>query len=196
MESGTVRSPTYTLRRVASIVVALVSLLPLLLFVYTLYLLGALGRPHAQVTLALALASALVGTYIFWVMIARMSGLLRAATVTPLAAPAGGENPAPGAPPLPAAFVIPGMGRVAEVHAFAEPLDQLAAMWQAEARPHVGHRVLVSVMNAPEPIAGTLLQVTKDGLLLDQAGRRVGITYRRISAVELDRHPADHPAAP
>jgi hypothetical protein len=35
------------------------------------------------------------------------------------------------------------------------------------------------------PLAGTLLQVTGDGLLLvDEAGQRVGVGYRRISAVE------------
>ena len=36
-------------------------------------------------------------------------------------------------------------------------------------------------------MAGTLMQVTEDGLLLDQDGRRVGITYRRISAIEAER---------
>jgi len=35
-----------------------------------------------------------------------------------------------------------------------------------------------------------LTQVANDGLLLDRDGQRVGITYRRISAIELD------PAAP
>lgn len=174
--------PAYTLRRVAAIVLALVSLLPLLLFVYALYDLGVLHRPLAQVILALALGSALVGAYIFWVLLARMSEMLRAAAAGALAPE--GLARAPGAPP---AFEIPGMGHVSEVHAFLEPLEQLGTVWRTEAEPHVGRRVLVSVMNAPDPIGGVLTQVTGDGLLLDQDGRRVGITYRRISAIELDR---------
>ncbi len=197
MEQATVRPPPYTLRRVAFIVVALVCLLPLLLFVYTLYFLGGFAQPHVQLTFALALGSELVGLYIFWVMLARMSELLRTATAAaPTAAEApSGETPAPASPASGAAFEIPGMGRVSAAHAFVEPIDELGAMWRAEAEPHVGHRVLVSVMNSPEPVAGTLMQVTKDGLLLEQDGRRLGITYRRISAVELDRQRPDRSPA-
>jgi hypothetical protein len=86
------------------------------------------------------------------------------------------------------------MGRVGEVHAFLEPIEQLGTIWRTEAEPHVGRPVLVSVMNSTDPIAGVLLQVTRDGLLLDQAGRRVGITYRRISAIEVDHHRAERAA--
>jgi len=179
-------APAYTLRRVASIVLALGSLLPLLLFVYALYDLGVLHRTLAQVTLALSLGSALMGAYIFWAVLARMSERLRAAAP----GPARGERPgAAGAAPEHTDFEIPGMGRVGEVHAFLEPMEQLGTVWRAEAEPHVGRRVLVSVMNAPDPIGGVLTQVTEDGLLLNQDGQRVGITYRRISAIELDPHP-------
>lgn len=192
MEQGTTRPPTYTLRRVTSIVVALLSLLPLLLFAYTLYDLDALRKPLAQLTLGLALGISLMGHYIFWVMIARLSALLRAAGTV---APAAGAGAAVSQPPAAAGFEIPGMGRVGEVHAFLEPLEQLGTVWRAEAEPHVGRRVLVSVMNSPEPIAGVLTQVTDDGLLLDQDGRRVGITYRRISAIEPERHQTERAVA-
>ena len=177
-------APPYTLRRVAAIVLALVSLLPLLLFAYALYDLGAFDRPLAWVMLGFAVASSMVGAYIFWVMLARMSEMLRAAT----ARVAGPDEPpdAPVVEPAAVAFVIPGMGQVGEVHAFLEPIEQLGTVWRAEAEPHVGQRVLVSVMNASDPIVGVLTQVTGDGLLLDQDGRRVGITYRRISAIEVD----------
>ena len=193
MVQGTASAPAYTLKRLASIVLALVSLLPLLLFVYTLYELHALGRTAAQVALALALGSSLVGGYIFFAMLARMSELLRAAgaaaaagaTASAAPAPSGARAPAPA--PQHAEFEIPGMGRVGEAHAFFEQIEQLGTMWRHEAEPHVGRSVLVSVMNSAEPISGVLLQVTDDGLLLDQAGRRVGITYRRISAIELAR---------
>jgi hypothetical protein len=174
-------APPYTLRRVAAIVLALVSLLPLLLFAYALYDLDAFDRPLAWVMLGLAVASSLVGAYILWVTLARMSAMLRAAAARLI-----GPDDAPEAEvaPAAAAFVIPGMGQVGEVHAFLEPIEQLGTVWRTEAEPHVGQRVLVSVMNAPDPIVGVLTQVTGDGLLLDQNGRRVGITYRRISAIE------------
>lgn len=185
MAQGTASAPAYTLKRVASIVLALVSLLPLLLFFYTLYELRALGRTAAQVAFVLALGSTLVGAYIFFAMLARMSELLRtagAAAAATVPAPSGAREAAPAH----AEFEIPGMGRVGEAHAFfLEPIEQLGTMWRHEAEPHVGRNVLVSVMNSAEPISGILLQVTNDGLLLDQAGRRVGITYRRISAIEL-----------
>ena len=58
MAAPTRALPTYTLRRVAAIVVALSSLLPLLLFAYTLYLMEAIGRPLAQLMLAEAVTAA------------------------------------------------------------------------------------------------------------------------------------------
>jgi hypothetical protein len=174
--------PTYTLRRVAAMVIALSSLLPLLLFAYTLYLIEAIGRPLAQLMLGLALIVALIGVYIFSAMMARLSSLLREATVA-----AYSEEPDPRHTALARGFDIPGIGRVAEAHPVTATSDQLAQVWKPEAELLVGQPVLISVMNAPDPIAGTLVQVTEDGLLLEQEGRQLGITYRRISAVERDR---------
>jgi hypothetical protein len=65
-------------------------------------------------------------------------------------------------------------------------------MWRAEAEPFLGKRVLVAVRNAPDPLKGILAQVTKDGVILDQRGNRVGIRYTRMSAIEADTTP--HPA--
>jgi len=194
MEQAAARPPTYTLRRVASIVVALLSLLPMLLFAYTLYHLDVLHLPMAQFLLALALGVSLIGYYIFWVMVARMSEMVRASVGGPTpAAPSTVTVESP--PPTAASFEIPGMGQVGEVHAFMSPIEQLGTVWRTEAEPHVGRRVLVSVMNSPVPIAGVLTQVTADGLLLDQDGRQVGITYRRISAIEAEREPTEGAAA-
>jgi len=186
MEPGVVSPPAYTLRRIASIALCLVSVFPLLLFVYALLGLGVIARPLAQVTLALALGSAAVGTYIFWVMLARMSTLLRSAAEP--RAPAPGPEAAP-AEPVRSAFDIPGIGRVSEAHAFLEPLEQLGTVWRLEAEPHMGRPVLVSVMNERDPIAGVLTQVTDDGVLLVREGQRVGITYRRISAIDRGAEP-------
>src|SRR5215468_1229355 len=68
---------TYTLRRASYIVFALISALPLLLFAYTLYALKVLNHFLAQVGLGSAVALALVGFYIYSVMISRLSDILR-----------------------------------------------------------------------------------------------------------------------
>ena len=192
MQRGATGPPAYTLRRVASIALSLASVIPLLLFVYTVLDLGVIDRTTAQVTLLLALGSTAVGTYIFWVMLARLSTMLREATAVGEATPRSAQDAEPGAAGE-AHFEIPGIGHVGEVHAFLTPIEDLGTVWRAEAEPHVGRRVLISVMNAADPIGGVLTQVADDGLLLDRDGKRVGITYRRISAIEAD--PAAQPAA-
>src|SRR6185295_7912306 len=68
---------TYTLRNAASIVFALTAVIPLLLFTYTLYLLGQLGQFQAQMGLGVALGCALVGLFIFSNLMARLSEVLR-----------------------------------------------------------------------------------------------------------------------
>jgi hypothetical protein len=68
---------TYTLRRASSVVFCMISILPLLLFVYTLYALNALHHGVAQIGLASALVMSLIGFYIYSVMISRLSAILR-----------------------------------------------------------------------------------------------------------------------
>lgn len=179
---------TYTLQRAGTVVFAIAAILPLLLFFYTLYALGALERPQAQIGLGLALGLVLVGLYIFRGMMARIAEALRAATA-PAEAPEGGGPPA-----APAELHLPGLGTIREAEAIRESdllpgaVEQLRTIWQAEAEPLVGRRVSVAVRNAPEPVVGTLSQVTADGLLLlGDDEKKIGISYRRISAVEAAR---------
>jgi hypothetical protein len=68
---------TYTLRRASSVVFALISVLPLLLFAYTLYALDVLHHHVAQIGLGSALVLSMIGFYIYSVMIARLSEILR-----------------------------------------------------------------------------------------------------------------------
>ncbi len=68
---------TYTLRRASTVVFALVSVLPLLLFAYTLHALNVLHHTIAQIGLGSALALSMMGFYIYSVMIARLSDVLR-----------------------------------------------------------------------------------------------------------------------
>src|SRR2546426_11279284 len=71
------QAQTYPLRRASSVVFCMISILPLLLFVYTLYALDALHQSVAQIGLASALVMSLIGFYIYSVMISRLSAILR-----------------------------------------------------------------------------------------------------------------------
>src|SRR6266508_506393 len=93
---------TYTLRNAAAVVFALTSILPMLLFTYTLYALHKLQEMQAAIGLGLALFFALIGGFIFMNLMGRLSELLRfieeQAESEP-AAPAPASNPAtPSAP--------------------------------------------------------------------------------------------------
>jgi hypothetical protein len=100
------RSPrTYTLRRASSVVFALISVLPLLLFAYTLYALNVLQQATAQIGLGSALALAMIGFYIYSVMIARLSDMLREIEVNGTNAP----HAAPSHPPVAVIEPEPGL---------------------------------------------------------------------------------------
>ena len=227
---------TYTLRRASSVVFALLSVLPLLLFAYTLYTLDVLHHDVAQIGLGSALVLSMIGFYIYSVMMSRLSDILRELEAGEPAQPLAGATPAatqdpvvtmpvepgpsgpmaeghtagasPGNPvppprrPSPFAargssgargrggLVVPGMGRITELKpAAASALSDLDSMWRAEAEPFIGKRVLVAVRNAPEPMKGILARVTQNGVILDQSGNNVGISYARLSTIEADTTP-------
>src|SRR5215468_8536203 len=170
----------YTLQRAALVVFAFVAVLPLLLYLDTLLSLRTLDQPKVLVNLALSLGAILIGFYLFWAMTGRMAEILRAAQEHQVAAPAGRAD-----------FHLPLFGAIREVEPIRETdmmaaaVEQLRAVWELEARPHLGRRVAVSVRNAREPIVGTLSQITENGLLLlDADSQKVGVSYRRISAIE------------
>jgi hypothetical protein len=167
-----------SLKQAASVVFALTAVLPLLIFAYTLYVLEVVGKPQAQISLALAVAVSLVGFRIFRLMVSRMAGLLRAV---------GDAAEAPHVSDGSAGTVdvaLPGLGTIQEFREVAGVFDHLRDVWKAEATPHLGRHVVVSVRNSPHPVSGRLEEVTDDGVLLDDHGRRVGVSYRRISAIE------------
>jgi len=225
-------SKTYTLRRASSVVFALISVLPLLLFAYTLYALDVLHHLTAQIGLGSALVLSMIGFYIYSVMMSRLSEILRdieagedSPTTTrttqgpvvtmavepgpsgPVAAShaAGASRQIPAPPsdrPSPFAgkgrsatggrggLVVPGMGRITELKgADASATSDLDSMWRVEAEPLLGKRVLVAVRNATEPVKGIMSQVTQDGVIIDQDGTKLGISYTRVSAIEADTTP-------
>jgi len=201
MQGGEVSPRTYTLRRAVSIVFWLVAVLPLLLFAYTVYALGGLRRPDALMALGASIGFVLLGSYILRGITVRMAEQLRAAQ----AAAVGVEAPA-----LPdTGYHLPGFGTIhhdepprehepiRESDMMAATVAQLRAVWEAEAQPYLGQRVLVSVRNSSEPVIGALSQIAPDGLLLlDDDGKRVGVGYRRISAIDPDRMAVARPDAP
>ena len=204
---------TYTLRNAASIVFALTAVIPLLLFTYTLYLLGQLGQFQAQMGLGVALACALVGLFIFSNLMARLGEMLRflEGQPTPADTPVGTAETSdadraarpvsvatngPVSSPWsgPGGLVVPGLGTITAASRAASAARQAAGvfddvqktMWHAEAQQHLGRRVLISVKNAPEPIAGSLAQIAEDGVLLEQDDQRVAVSSLRITNIEAD----------
>ena len=181
-----------TLTQAASLVFALVAVIPLLLFVYSLYTLNALGTTRYRVVLILALGVALFGLYILRLMVGRMSDLIRAvprpAPMNPaVAGPQGaGGGPSPEGGSAPGVARILGIGLVQEFGDLNEILNQ---MWRSQAWPHMGGRVKVSLRDA-RPLAGTLVQLTPESVVLDVDGRRETVTFQRMSAIEPE------PAAP
>jgi hypothetical protein len=66
------------LQHAASVIFALVAIVPLLIFAWTLHAVGGLGQPQAQVGLGLALAIALLGFWMFRSLLGRMAEVVRA----------------------------------------------------------------------------------------------------------------------
>jgi|SRR5262245_6987223 len=210
------RSRTYTLRNAASIVFALTAVIPLLLFTYTLYSLDLLKLTQVQMALGTALVCALVGLFIFSNLMGRLSEVLRyleerdasdrdaaetsppsgqpvesGALVPPMVAAAA---TGPAAPTFPGGLLVPGLGTITAANRAASAARQAAGvfddvqktMWHAEAQRHLGRHVLISVKNAPEPVAGSLAQIADDGVLLEQGDQRVAVSYLRITNIESD----------
>ena len=201
-----------TLRQAASAVFALTAIVPLLLFVWTVHYLGALSKLPAQVGLGLALAVALVGYFIFRGLMGRMSDLILALgrvvelrersstgarasaeapgpTVEPSAGAGTRAVPSPTrAPRQPSArpaaaetATVPGLGAIREVHDLSRAMGVL---WQAEAAGYKGRRVVVSVLSAPLPVVGTLIELTDEGLLVQTDRGRIAVSFDRISSID------------
>jgi hypothetical protein len=128
-------------------------------------------------SIMLALMVALAGFVLFRMLVGRMSMLLRAVGEAAMR----GEVPdVPGEKDL----QIPGLGRIAEFREISELVDHLALIWKAEAEVHLGQRVLALLRGSSDPISGTLVEATDDGILLETAGGQVPVSYRRIMAIE------------
>ena len=227
-----------SLQQAASAVFAVTTVVPLLIFVWTLHRLGSLSRLQSQVGLGLALAIALLGYYIFRRLMGQMSELIRGlgravGTRSPAESrlsAAGAQDRAPGlvaeykppvlaaqphaapsataprpAAPAPARAAavaaapaaanaqtveieaprpqgIPGLGMIQEVDDLSRAM---AKLWMGEAMAYKDRRVALSIMNSRVPITGTLVDVTSEGLLVDQdGGKQVAVSFSRLSGID------------
>jgi hypothetical protein len=232
-----------SLQQAASAVFAVTTVVPLLIFVWTLHRLGSLSRLQSQLGLGLALGIALLGYYIFRRLMGQMSDLIRGlgravergsrtagdgrlasaaqerapgliaeykspalAAQAHIAPSASAPRPAPAQPreaaarapvaatsPAPATVEvveveapcsqsIPGLGMIQEVDDLSRAM---AKLWMGEAIAYKDRRVAVSIMNSRTPITGTLVDVTLEGLLIDQdGGKQVAVSFSRLSGID------------
>jgi hypothetical protein len=233
---GTAPRPN-SLQQAASAVFAVTTVVPLLIFVWTLHRLGSLSRLQSQIGLGLALGIALLGYYIFRRLMGQMSDLIRGlgravgtrATADGRLSAAVAQDRAPGlvaeykppvlgaqphtapsaSPPRPAAPAparavavaapaaataqtveveaprpqgIPGLGMIQEVDDLSRAM---AKLWMGEAMAYKGRRVALSIMNSRVPITGSLVDVTAEGLLVDQdGGKQVAVSFSRLSGID------------
>ena len=171
---------TTTLLQSASLIFALMAVLPLLTFAYTLQKLNAIRELEYQAALAFALIVAILGFGVFRTMMIRVSRLLRALHDATSGKEQSGRATAGN-------LKLPGIGVIQELEGLPGLVEQLGAMWKAEAERFLDRPVLVSVKNSAVAIRGTLRQATDTGLLLEHGDEREGITYRRVVAIEADR---------
>jgi len=208
---GSAKSKQQGLQQAASVIFALVAIVPLLIFAFTLHSVGAMRSTQAQVSLTLALAISLLGFWLFRSMLGRMAEVVQALaaaveqasrTRRP-ASPTAGAAPVAGAPAAPARPVtaaslaaaglpvrkpadddhaIPGVGHIREIAEVARTMDTL---WKREAAAHMGKHVQISVANSRDPLLGIISEVSDDGLILDQDdGTQHAVSYRRVTGID------------
>ena len=199
-EDGYAKIRQQGLQQAASMIFALVAVVPLLIFAWTLHAVGAMRNTQALVCLGLALAISLLGFWMFRTMLGRMTDVVqglaavleqsnrtrrallptpgpasaapRPVGAAPAAATVGTSAAPPAARKIPAADRhLPGVGNIREIAEVARTMDVL---WHREATAHVGKRVLI----------GTITEVSDDGLILEQADGPMAVAYRRVTAID------------
>ncbi len=83
---------------------------------------------------------------------------------------------------------VPGLGAIREVHDLNRAM---VVLWRAEAARYRGQRVVISILRSAQPIVGTLIELTDDGLLVRTEGsERRAVSFDRISAIDTEESPA------
>jgi hypothetical protein len=76
---------------------------------------------------------------------------------------------------------VAGIGSIRELTDVVRAMD---ALWRREATAHLGKRVRISVANSPEPLTGTLSEVSAEGLILEQADNATPVAYARVTGID------------
>jgi hypothetical protein len=112
-DDGSPRSKQQGLQQAASVIFALVAVVPLLIFAFTLHSVGAMRSTQAQVSLTLALAISLLGFWLFRSMLGRMAEVVQALAAAVEQASRARRPASPTAGPALAAGPAPAAGAVA-----------------------------------------------------------------------------------
>ena len=131
-DEGAAKSRQQGLQQAASVIFALVAVVPLLIFAWTLHALGVIRSTQAQISLALALAVALLGFWMFRSLLGRMAEVVQVLTAAieqatrvrrgPVAVASTEPSPIPSPAEAPAglhAVPTPALGKVAGAGAAA-----------------------------------------------------------------------------
>jgi hypothetical protein len=105
------------LQQAASVIFALVAVVPLLIFAWTLHALGSIRSMQAQLSLGFALAVALLGFWMFRSLLGRMAEVVQALAAALEQASRVRRAPAPAAAPVPGAPAVSALPAVAETPA-------------------------------------------------------------------------------
>jgi hypothetical protein len=106
-DEGSARTRQQGLQQAASVIFALVAVVPMLIFAWTLHSLGAIRSTQAQLALGLALAVSLLGFWMFRSMLGRMAEVVQALTAAVEQAHRGRRPPSPVAAATPAPVAAP-----------------------------------------------------------------------------------------
>src|SRR5215475_4340381 len=184
-DDGSARTKQRSLQQAASVIFAIVAVVPLLILAWTLHALAAIRSPQAQFALALALGISLLGFWMFRSLLSRMAEVVQTLTLAVEQAgrgrrPAVTAAPAPGAAP---ALVAAGGARAA-APAMADSASTPATLRRM---PSVAPAPLARAARPARPVAGlgTIRELTEvvqtmDALWYREAtahlGRRVQIS--------------------
>jgi hypothetical protein len=103
-DDGSARTKQRSLQQAASVIFAIVAVVPLLILAWTLHALGVARSPQAQFALALALGISLLGFWMFRSLLSRMAQVVQTLTV---AVEQAGRGRRPAAAPGAAPAVLP-----------------------------------------------------------------------------------------
>lgn len=157
-EDGAAKSRQRGLQQAASVIFALVAVVPLLIFAWTLHSLGAIRSTQAQLSLGLALAVSLLGFWMFRSLLGRMAEVVQALAAAVEQASRIRRPPAPvpvaSAPPAPAPIAVGANGEASAAAGDAPPVRTGAApVFPAPAAPAAAPRPSTASFLRPVPPA-------------------------------------------